>query len=153
MKLAHITALTCSSALVLALVGCGGGSNAPDRDPGPEPVIETRTTDLSDYVSSSLRYVQAFSEGYSVPSASALNQFESLVIDLMNQDLQAVRAAAGDINFRLLRVIDSGAGNNELYCLEELTLRGQGFYCADFDSSNSHHVSAPHPLFDSNTNV
>jgi len=64
-----------------------------------------------------------------------------------------VRAAAGNIGFRLLRIIDSGAGNNELYCLEELTLRGQGFYCVDYDSLNSHHVSAPHPLFDSHTNT
>jgi len=151
--LPHAKVPICSSILALALIGCGGGSNAPDRDPEPEPVIETRTVELSDYVSGSLRYVQAFSEGYAVPSASALNQFDALVIDLMNQDLQAVRAAAGDINFRLLRFIDSSAGNNELYCLEELILRGQGFYCVDFDSSNSHHISAPHPLFDSHTNI
>jgi len=141
------------SALFIAIAGCGGGNNATEPDPDPEPVIETRTVDLSDYVSGSPRYVQAFSEGYSVPTASALNQFDSLVIGLMNQDLQAVRTAAGDIGFRLLRIIDSGARNNELYCLEELTLRGQGFYCVDIDSLNSHHISVPHPLFDSHTNT
>jgi hypothetical protein len=139
------------SVLCAAITGCSDGNSA--RDPDPEPVIDTRTTDLADYVSGSLRYVQAFSEGYSVPAASSLNQFDSLVIGLMNQDLQAVRAAAGDIGFRLLRIIDTGAGDNELYCLEELVLRGQGFYCVDFDSLNSHHVSVPHPLFDSHTNT
>ncbi len=139
------------SILFATLVGCGGGNSVPAPD--PEPVIETRTADLSDYVSGSLRYVQAFSEGYSVPTASALNRFDSLVIGLMNQNLEAVRAAAGDIDFQLIRIIDSGASNNELYCLEERLLRGQGFYCVDFDSLNSHHVSVPHPLFDSNTNV
>jgi hypothetical protein len=117
------------------------------------PVIETRTADLSDYVGGSLRYVQAFSEGYSVPTTAALSQFDSLITGLMNQDLDAVRAAAGDINFKLVRFIDSGASNNELYCLEELVLRGQGFYCMDPDSLNPHHVSVPHPLFDSHTNV
>ena len=141
------------SVLISALVGCGGGNKNPGADPDPEPVIETRTADLSDYVSGSLRYVQAFSEGYSVPTTSALNQFDSLLIGLMNQNLEAVRAAAGDINFQLVRIIDSGAGNNELYCLEERLLRGQGFYCVDLDSLNSHHVSVPHPLFDSRTNT
>jgi hypothetical protein len=104
-------------------------------------------------VSSSLRYVQAFSEGYSAPSAIALNQFDSLIIDLINQGLDTVNAAAGAIGFRLLRFTDTGGGNNELYCLEEIGLRGQGFFCADFDSSNSHHISAPHPLYDSLTNT
>lgn len=146
-----MTVLGCSS--IIAIAGCGGGGGNNKQDPDPDPVIETRTADLADYVSGSLRYVQGFSEGYSVPSATALNRFDSLVIDLMNQNLEAVRAAAGDINFQLLRVIDSGAGDNELYCLEEIALRGQGFYCADFDSSTPHHVSVPHPLFDSHTNV
>ena len=151
--LMHASVLACSSIMALVLSGCGGGSNDPDPGPDPDPVIETRTADLSDYVSGSLRYVQKFSEEYSVPTASALDQFESLVINLMNQNLETVRVAAGDINLQLLRVIDSGAGDNELYCLEELALRGQGFYCMDFDSLSSHHVSAPHPLFDSHTNT
>ena len=143
-----------SSVIGATLVSCGGG-NAPgvDPDPDPEPVIETRTADFADYVSGSLRYVQAFSEGYAVPTTSALNQFDSLVNGLVNENLEAVRAAAGDINFQLIRIIDSGAGNNELYCLEELILRGQGFYCVDFDASSSHHVSVPHPLYDSRTNI
>ena len=153
MALARISALVCLSITASVLAGCGGGSNAPDPVRDPDPVIETRTVELADYVSTSLRYVQAFSEDYSVPSIASLNEFDSLVNDLVNQDLDAVQAAAGDVNFRLLRIIDSGAGNNELYCLEEVTLRGQGFYCADFDSLNLHHISAPHPLFDGNTNI
>jgi len=144
---------TIFSVLFAAIAGCGGGDNTSDPGPDPEPVIETRTVDLFDYVGGSLRYVQAYSEGYSVPTASELDQFDSIVISLMNQNPQAVRAAAGNIGFRLLRIIDSGAGNNELYCLEEVTLRGQGFYCVDLDSSSSHHISAPHPLYDSQTNT
>jgi hypothetical protein len=149
LTLAHVKALLCWSIMTITLAGCGGGTSASD----PEPVIETRTVDLSDYAGGSLRYVQAFSEGYSVPSVSALNRFDSLVVDLMNRDLEAVRAATNAAGFQLLRIVDSGASNNELYCLEELALRGQGFYCVDFDSSNSHHISAPHPLFDSQTNI
>lgn len=139
--------------LCVTVVGCGGGNNAPGPDPDPVPVIETRTVDLSDYVGGSLRYAQAFSEGYAVPTTAALSQFDSLITGLMNQDLDVVGAAAGDINFQLIRIIDSGAGDNELYCLEELVLRGQGFYCVDPDSLNSHHISVPHPLFDSHTNI
>ncbi len=141
------------SFVAAAIAGCGGGNKSPDPNPNPPPPIVTQTADLADYVSGSLRYVQAFSEGYSAPSAATLSQFDSLLIDLMNQDLDAVNAAAAAIGFRLIRLIDSGAGNNELYCLEEIGLRGQGFFCADFDSSSSHHISAPHPLYDSLTNI
>ena len=145
--------LSSLAALLTAIAGCSGGSSAPDPSPDPGPVIETRTVDLFAYVGGSLRYVQAFSEGYLVPTVSDVDQFDSLVVDLVSQNLEAARAAAGDSGFRLLRIIDSGAGDNELYCLEELVLRGQGFYCVDFDSSNSHHVSVPHPLYDSHTNT
>ena len=144
---------TVFSLLFVAIAGCGGGNGASSPDPVPGPVIETRTVDLFDYVGSSLRYAQAFSEGYSVPTSSEQDRFESLVISLVNQNLQAVQSAADNLEFRLLRIIDSGAGNNELYCLEEITLRGRGFYCVDFDSLSAHHISAPHPLFDSRTNV
>lgn len=151
LTLAHMTVLGCSSIMAIVLAGCGGGNNA--HDPVPGPAIEERTVDLLSYVDRSLRYVQQFSEGYSVPSATDLDQFDSLITNLVNQNLETVQAAAGDVNFQLLRVIDTGASNNELYCLEELTLRGQGFYCADFDTVSTHHVSVPHPLFDSHTNI
>lgn len=139
--------------LLATAASCGGGSNAPGPDLDPAPVIETRTVDLLDYVGNSLRYVQAFSEGYSPPTTPALNEFDALVIDLLNQDLRTVLGAASANGFRLLRIIDSGSGDNELHCLEEIDLQGRGFYCVDFDSLNSHHVSVPHPLFDSHTNT
>jgi hypothetical protein len=69
----HLKVLVCSSVMIIALAGCGSGSSAPEPAPDPTPEIETWTGDLSDYVSGSLTYVQAFSEGYSVPSASALS--------------------------------------------------------------------------------
>jgi hypothetical protein len=140
--------------LLLATIGgCGGGGSAPDQPPDPGPTIATLNVDLLDYVGNSLRYAQAFSEGYSVPTASELSRFDSLANALVDGDVQAALSAAGNTGFSLLRIIDSGAGNNELYCLEEVALRGRGFYCADLDSSNSHHISVPHPLFDSHTNT
>lgn len=152
---ALLTVLGCSPIIALMLAGCGGGGggggNVPP--PGPGPTIEERTVDLENYVASSLNYVQSFSEGYFVPTGADLGQFDALVRSLLNQDLDRVLANVGGINFKLVRVFDTGAGNNELYCLEELVLRGQGFYCADFDASNTHHVSVPHPLYDSVTNV
>ncbi len=139
---------------VLLIAGCGGGGGGVTAPPPPPgPVIEERTVDLENYVGSSLRYVQSFSEGYVVPDGAALGQFDGLVRDLLNRDLDAVLNQAAAINFKLVRIFDTGAGNNELYCLEEITLRGQGFYCVDFDSGSTHHVSVPHPLYDSNTNV
>lgn len=136
------------------LAACGGESNAPPpvSDPDPTPVILEQRVNLSDYVSNSLRYVQQFSEGYVVPAALDLTRFDSLLTNVLNQQFETARAAASQINFELVRIIDTGANNNELYCLRELALSGQGFYCVDFDSANTHHISAPHPLYDSNTN-
>lgn len=136
------------------LVSCGGGSSSsrPQPAPDPDPVIPEQRVDLSDYVSNSLSYVQQFSEGYAVPADSELNLFDALLIGLLNQQLESVRAAAGVVNFELVRFVDTGANDNDLYCLQEVTLRGQGFYCVDLDSANTHHISAPHPLYDRNTN-
>lgn len=137
--------------MVIALAGCDGGNNSAPA-PLPGPVIVERRVDIADYVSSSLRYVQQFSEGYIVPSTPDVNRFDSIVTDLLNQQLSAVAAASGSMNFELVRFADTGANGNEMYCLEEIILRGQGFYCVDFDSANTHHISAPHPLHDNNTN-
>jgi hypothetical protein len=136
------------------LVACGGGSSTPAPPPvvNPPPGMPEQRVNLSDYVSNSLSYVQQFSEGYAVPSSSELTRFDSLLNDLLNQQLESVRTAAIDINFELVKIIDTGANDNELHCLRELVLRGQGFYCVDFGSVNTHHISAPHPLYDRNTN-
>jgi hypothetical protein len=143
----------------VAIAGCGGGGSTtggvfdpPANPPPATPSIETRTADLLAYVGGTVEYVQAFSEGYSVPDAAAVDRFDDLVMRLLDGDLDGVEDAAGASGFRLLRFIDSGAGDNELYCLEERVLQGQGFYCVDFEAPNAHHISAPHPLFDRNTN-
>jgi len=155
MKSAYFEALVCTSITALTLAGCGGNGHAPGpgSGPDPDPLIVELIVDLSDHVSGSITYVQQFSEGYMIPSASDLSQFDALAANLRNQELDTVRNAAGNINFELIRVIDTGANNNELYCLREIVLRGQGFYCVDFDAATTNHISAPHPLHDSNTNT
>jgi hypothetical protein len=142
-------------ALLIAVVaGCGGGGGGnPDPGPGPTPVIETRSVDLAAYVGASLDYAQSFSEGYVIPSVASLDRFDDLVAALLARDLDAVQQAAGASGFRVVRFVDTGAADNELYCLEELDLEGRGFYCIDFQASNTHHISAPHPLYDMNTNI
>jgi hypothetical protein len=103
-------------------------------------------------VTSTLGYVQRASEGYSVPTQTELTRFDALLANLLDGQLDSVRADAGDVGLSLIRLIDTGANDNELYCLQELSLRGRGFFCVDFGSGNLHHVSVPHPLYDSNTN-
>lgn len=139
--------------ICVLLAGCGGGGGGPEPNPSPDPAPTTLTVDLSAYVAGSLLYVQQFSEGYIVPTAQELDQFDSLLVSFLSQQTDAAHAAAGNVNFELIRVVDIGANNNELYCLRERILRGQGFYCADFDSSMANHVSVPHPLHDRNTNA
>ncbi len=137
----------------IVLANCGGDGRARDPDPDPVPVITESVVDLMDYVSGTLPYVQQFSEGYVVPSAAELNQFDSLLASLLGQQLETAWNLADNLNFELLKIIDTGAGNNALYCLREIALRGQGFYCLDFDAVSTHHVSAPHPLHDMHTNT
>lgn len=104
---------TVFSVFLVAVSGRGGGNSGPGPGPDPEPVIETRAVDLFDYVGGSLDYVQAYSEGYPVPTASGLDQFDSLVNSVMNQNLQAAQSVTGNIGFRLLRILDCGGSNND----------------------------------------
>ena len=143
------------AAVVAVLPACGGSGNSsrPDPDPAPGPGDIELVVDLFEYVGSSLPYVQSFSEGYIVPSPAQLAEFDTLAGRFLSQQLDTARRSAGALNFELIRIVDSGGGNNQLYCLREIELRGQGFYCADFNAANARHVSVPHPLFDSRTDV
>ncbi len=143
--LAGIAATSCG--------GSGGGNDGPPMVINPTPVIQTRTADLLDFVGGTLPYAQAFSEGYVVPTPLELSQFDALLDSLIDEDFDAVQASAADLGLRLIRFFDAGANNNELYCLEEVSLEGRGFFCLDPDSTNTHHISVPHPLFDRNTNT
>lgn len=135
------------------LAACGGsGSSQPTQAP-PSIQVPNISADLSEYVTTTMPYVASGSEGYVIPSAADLDRFDSLLADLLAGNTEAAYDAAGALNFELVRLTDTGNGNNELYCLREIALRGQGFYCVDFDSSATHHVSAPHPIYDSHTNT
>ena len=139
--------------LLALLSACGGNGGSTTQQPAFNPVITEVRADLAVYVSSTLNYVQRSSEGYVVPSAAELTAFDALATDLLNRQFESARAAAGDIDLQLIRIIDTGANDNELYCLQELVTQGRGFFCIDADSAALHHLSVPHPLYDSNTNV
>ena len=137
----------------LQMGACGGGDSGPPIQPPPSSQIPQVSANLSEYVTTTLPYVQSGSEGYVIPSAAELTRFDNLVTNLLNSELQAAVGDAAELNFEIIRLTDTGNGNNELYCLRELSLKGQGFYCVDFDSAAAHHISAPHPLYDSDTNT
>jgi hypothetical protein len=140
--------------LAVLLTGCSqGGGGAPTDPPPGGPIVRQVSDDLSTYVGTSINYIQGYSEGYVVPSATQLGSFDSLITDLIGRNIEAVAAAAGSLNFELIEFTDTGAGNNRLYCLRELAARGQGFYCVDYDATRSHHISVPHPLYDRDTNT
>ena len=140
--------------LTVLLIGCSQGGSGTPMDPPPGgPIVRQVSDDLSSYVGTSISYVQGYSEGYVVPSASQLGSFDSLITDLISQNIAAVAADAGDLNFELIEFTDTGAGNNRLYCLRELAAGGQGFYCVDYDATTTHHISVPHPLYDRDTNT
>ena len=152
-SLSGCLAIAAASLLAASCGGSGGSSDGPPVVINPPPAIQTRTVDLLDFVGGTLPYAQAFSEGYVVPTALELSQFDSLLASLLDDDFDTAQTSAADIGLRLIRFLDAGAGNNELYCLEEIRLEGRGFFCVDPDSANTHHISVPHPLFDRNTNT
>ena len=140
--------------IALQLSACGGGGGSTSIPTPPQTSnIRHVSADLVQFVESDLSYVQRFSEGYVIPTASQLGQFDDLIVALVSQDIGTVETHAPALNFELIRFTDTGAAGNELYCLLEVVSRGQGFYCADFDASATHHVSVPHPLYDSGTNA
>ena len=138
---------------VFALLCACGGNGGPATKSPLDPVVAELRADLSVYVSSALGYVPRSSESYVVPTSAELNRFDTLVSELLERRFDTARSAAGDSNFELIRFVDTGANDNELYCLQELSVLGRGFFCVDVDSAALHHVSVPHPLYDSNTNV
>lgn len=125
--------------------GCGGG-----EPPQPIPLV---SADLASFVTSTLSYVPSYSEGYSIPAIEDLTAFDALIANLVDGEYDLVQSAAGALNLELVRFVDTGAGDNELHCLREVELLGRGFFCVDSDSSAMHHISVPHPLYDSNTNT
>ena len=96
------------ASVALMLVGCGGGGNSGSAPPIPPTGSNVRdvTADLSRYITDSVSYVQAFSEGYVVPSAAQLNQFDSVVASLVGQDVNTAAASAGALNFEVVRFTD-----------------------------------------------
>jgi hypothetical protein len=139
---------------IVLLAACGGnGSNSRPPDPDPDPADIELVVNLAEYVGDALPYVSSYSEGYAIPSAADLTRFDMLADALIDGRLETVRSLAGDVNFELVRVVDTGAVNNEWYCLRENVLRGQGFYCVDYDAPPTSFISVPHPIYDSNTNV
>jgi hypothetical protein len=137
------------------LAACGGGGGSSGNPPAPPPSSEIRnvTVDLSRYITESVRYVQAFSEGYVVPTAAELTQFDTVIAHILDQDFEAAAAAADSLDYDVLRITDTGDANNRLYCLQEVELRGRGFFCIDTDSTAAHHISVPHPLYDIGTHI
>ena len=138
--------------LSLALLGCsgGGGSTPPGNTPPPPLFIESVSVDFEQFVDD-IPYVRPNTDGYVIPLTDEIDSFVSLVFDFNEGNLALVQQRAAENNFKLLAVTDTSNGNNELLCLQEIELRGQGLYCIDPNSTNLHHSSAPHSRFDTNT--
>lgn len=155
MKRTALTTLVSRAAVLVGvtlLAACGGADSRAPQAP-PDAADLELVVDLQDYVSNAMPYVASYSEAYVIPSAADLDRFDSLAAALLDGRLDTVRDLAAGLNFELVRVVDTGASNNDLYCLREQQLRGQGLYCVDYDALPAHFVSVPHPIYDSNTNV
>jgi len=153
MRRTTVPALVCGSAAMVVLALSAACGRSGSQESGPDPADIELIVDLRDYIGSALPYVDSYSEGYAVPSPQALTSFDALAAALILGRLDTVRSLAADVNFELVRLVDTGADDNEFYCLRERALRGQGLYCVDYDAPPTHFISVPHPLYDVNTNV
>jgi hypothetical protein len=139
--------------LLLPIAGCGDGETPRSAPPAVPPLLTELRADLMSFVAGDLPYVQSYSEGYSIPSPPELAEFDALATALIEGRLDDSRLAAEALDYELVRLLDAGAGDNVLYCLRERLLKGRGFFCTDPDSPALHHISVPHPLYDSSTNT
>ncbi len=108
--------------------------------------------DLKDYIENTLSFILSGSEGYVLPQASDLTSFDETLSALIARELYTAKTKAATIDYDLIHVVD--AVNNaagDQYCLRESIVRGRGFFCVDYNTSNPKHIAAPHPLYDSLT--
>jgi hypothetical protein len=117
-----------------------------------ETTIETVNIDLKSYIENSINYIEKDSNGYQVPENHEISSFNLAITSLLEGSFNSAQTLAAQINYEVIKVVDTGSNNNELYCLREIIEKGRGFYCIDPDASANHHIAAPHPLFDTNTN-
>lgn len=126
----------------------------------PLGAYTNQAVDLYDYVDNSVSYTGNGSDGYIVPSTAELAIFNNCLEHLLNREIDAAETDCNgtgndiyDINFRLIRIDDTGTEGEDLYCLQENSLQGRGFFCINYSSTKKHHISAPHPLFEADTDI
>jgi len=77
--------------------------------------------------------------------------FKDCIDHLLAGEIDEAETDCNNINFELIKIDDTGIDGEDIYCLKEVTLKGQGFLCINYNSAKKHHVSAPHPKHDSDT--
>lgn len=132
----------------LFLLSCSGG----DTSETSSFSITTTSTDVTNYISNSISYTVASSEAYVLPTEAELTKFDTIMSNLLAKNFEQVANDVASINFKLVKLSDTKNNNAILYCLQEVELKGQGFYCINFDSEKAHHISAPHSKNDQYTN-
>ncbi len=78
----------------------------------------------------------------------------NLLLSDLNQDGDT--AGGDDYDYEIVHYVNQVPNTpttHDVYCLEEIAGRsaGRGIYCINYAAENNHHISIPHPEFDSGT--
>ncbi|MEL6526852.1 MAG: hypothetical protein AAFQ07_14205, partial [Chloroflexota bacterium] len=137
-------------------------------------------TNFSDYMNISAKSSSATDGGiffagensgaYVVPTTAEQAIFNEVIDHMDNRDLSAVLALIDDMNgdgndtggddydYDLVHFVEqttSSPVTHDVYCLveESASPAGRGIYCVNYAAEHNHHMSVPHPTFDTGTDA
>lgn len=95
----------------------------------------------------------AYSDGFSVPTKSDEQAFQSMALDILNGNIAVPAASVSSFHYELAMLFDQGDTGAESYVLREQQpiQKGWGLFFFRKYASQNIVVEAPHPVTDDNT--
>lgn len=100
-------------------------------------------------------YIPEFSEHFSYAEDTQLQSFENAIDHLLRNDYEKAFENAFSIKYELYKIIDLGFKNTIYMCLipSNVLKSHHGIFCINQNAKYPHHIAAPHPIKDYNTNI
>lgn len=116
--------------------------------------IKVLKVDFKEFIKN-FNYISEKSNQFKIVNRENIEIFQSAIKYLISQNLQKAFEHAFKIKYELYNLIDENNSNKDYFCLipSKLLKSHQGIFCYNKDAKYSHHIAAPHPLKDSNTNL
>lgn len=98
---------------------------------------------------------ESFGNDYFIPSTSDLNNWNTLLTNIFNNNIESAESLASSLNYQLITLLDTTlTANNRFYILEEKMPQSKywGTYVISIEPLRDKLIiQAPHPKYDTNT--